>query len=113
MKKISTPHKAKPAKATKLEEPKADAPKAVEPKKNDAKTDATKKNEQKASAPKKEEVKPTKPARPATHVLQRGESLTRISQKYYGTKDSVRAILRVNTFNDPDNLPVGAVVKLP
>ena len=113
MKKISTPHKAKPAKATKLEEPKADAPKAVEPKKNDAKTDATKKGEQKASAPKKEEVKPTKPARPATHVLQRGESLTRISQKYYGTKDSVRAILRVNTFNDPDNLPVGAVVKLP
>lgn len=118
MKKISTPHKAKPAKATKLEEPKADAPKAetpkaVEPKKNDAKTDATKKNEQKASAPKKEEVKPAKPARPATHVLQRGESLTRISQKYYGTKDSVRAILRVNTFNDPDNLPVGAVVKLP
>ena len=118
MKKISTPHKAKPAKATKLEEPKADAPKAetpkaVEPKKNDAKTDATEKNEQKASAPKKEDVKPTKPARPATHVLQRGESLTRISQKYYGTKDSVRAILRVNTFNDPDNLPVGAVVKLP
>lgn len=118
MKKISTPHKAKPAKATKLEEPKADAPKAetpkaVEPKKNDAKTDATEKNEQKASAPKKEDVKPTKPARPAAHVLQRGESLTRISQKYYGTKDSVRAILRVNTFNDPDNLPVGAVVKLP
>ena len=113
MKKISTPHKAKPAKATKLEEPKAETPKAVEPKKNDAKTDATKKGEQKASAPKKEEVKPTKPARPATHVLQRGESLTRISQKYYGTKDSVRAILRVNTFNDPDNLPVGAVVKLP
>lgn len=118
MKKISTPHKAKPAKATKLEEPKADAPKAetpkaVEPKKNDAKTDATKKGEQKASAPKKEDVKPTKPARPATHVLQRGESLTRISQKYYGTKDSVRAILRVNKFNDPDNLPVGAVVKLP
>ena len=118
MKKISTPHKAKPAKATKLEEPKADAPKAetpkaVEPKKNDAKIDATGKGEQKASAPKKEEVKPAKPARPATHVLQRGESLTRISQKYYGTKDSVRAILRVNTFNDPDNLPVGAVVKLP
>ena len=61
----------------------------------------------------KEEVKPVKPTKPATHVLQRGESLTRISQKYYSTKDSVRAIIRENEFSDPDNLPVGTVVKLP
>lgn len=54
-----------------------------------------------------------KPKRPTIHRMQRGESLTRVSQKYYGTKDSVRAILRVNTFADPDNIPVGAVVKLP
>lgn len=54
-----------------------------------------------------------KPERPTIHRMQRGESLTRVSQKYYGTKDSVRAILRVNTFADPDNIPVGAVVKLP
>lgn len=52
-------------------------------------------------------------SRPKTHVMLRGESLTRISQKYYGTKDSVRAIIRINTFRDPDNVPVGAVVKLP
>lgn len=58
-------------------------------------------------------VEVQKPERPATHRIQKGESLTRISQKYYGTKDSVRAILRVNTFADPDNIPVGAVVKLP
>lgn len=58
-------------------------------------------------------AKEAKPDRPTTHRMQRGESLTRISQKYYGTKDSVRAIIRINTFADPDNVPVGAVVKLP
>ena len=55
----------------------------------------------------------SKPERPKTHRLQRGESLTKVSQKYYGTKDSVRAILRVNSFRDPNNIPVGAVVRLP
>ena len=59
------------------------------------------------------QVKEEKPERPKTHRIQRGESLTRISQKYYGTKDSVRAILRINHFANPDNIPVGAVVKLP
>lgn len=72
---------------------------------------------QKAEQPSKPESSKTKEdeklERPKTHRMQRGESLTRISQKYYGTKDSVRAILRVNTFANPDNIPVGAVVKLP
>lgn len=58
-------------------------------------------------------AKPKEPARPSIHKMQKGESLTRISQMYYGTKDSVRAIIRVNTFADPNNVPVGAVVKLP
>ncbi len=104
VKKMDVPHVAKPVKAEKLEEPKTVAPKAEAPQ-----VDSPKKDVQ----ARKEETKPAKPMRPSTHVLQRGESLTRISQKYYGTKDSVRAILRVNKFNDPDNLPVGAVVKLP
>ena len=72
---------------------------------------------QKADSIKTEDVKKPEvaqqPERPKTHRMQRGESLTRISQKYYGTKDSVRAILRINTFANPDNIPVGAVVKLP
>lgn len=62
---------------------------------------------------KKEEAKLSNPAKPTTHVLQRGESLTRISQKFYGTKDSVPAIIRANKFENPNNLPVGTVVKLP
>lgn len=73
--------------------------------------------ENKQNAPeatdKKEETKPSIPEKPTTHVLQRGESLTRISQKFYGTKDSVPAIIRANKFESPNNLPVGTVVKLP
>ena len=71
------------------------------------------KQEDPEATDKKEEAKPSNPTKPATYVLQRGESLTRISQKFYGTKDSVPAIIRVNKFDYPNNLPVGTVVKLP
>ena len=77
------------------------------------KTDAQKSDTKKQDTKKPEAQKPAKEERPKTHRMQRGESLTRVSQKYYGTKDSVRAILRVNTFANPDNIPVDAVVKLP
>ena len=53
------------------------------------------------------------PSRPTTYIIKKGESLTLISQRFYGTKDSVRAIIRVNDFTDPNNVPVGAKVKLP
>lgn len=59
------------------------------------------------------EKQETKRERPRTYVMQPGESLTRISQKFYGTKDSVRAIIRINRFANPDNVPVGAEVRLP
>ena len=52
-------------------------------------------------------------AKVRTHELQNGESLTRVSQKYYNTKDSVAAIIRVNNFKDPNNVPAGTVIKLP
>lgn len=57
--------------------------------------------------------KTTDSHRPKTHVVKPGESLTRISLRYYNTKDSVMAIIRANSFPDPDNVPVGAIVKLP
>lgn len=53
------------------------------------------------------------PARPSTYIIQKGESLTRISQRFYGTKDSVQAIIRINDFADPNNVPIGAKIKLP
>ena len=57
--------------------------------------------------------KPAEPARPKTHKIRRGDTLTKISMQYYGTKDSVRAIIRANNFKDPNNINEGAVVKLP
>ncbi|MDO4994209.1 MAG: HU family DNA-binding protein [Bacteroidales bacterium] len=64
-----------------------------------------------AAEPKPE--KPAEPARPKTHKIRRGDTLTKISLQYYGTKDSVRAIIRANKFKDPNNINEGAVVKLP
>lgn len=51
-------------------------------------------------------------ARPKTYVLQKGESLTTIAQKFYGTKD-YSAILKANNFKNPDNIPIGTEIKLP
>ena len=53
------------------------------------------------------------PSRPKTYVIKKGETLTLISRRFYGTKDSVRAIIRANTFANPDKVPVGTVIKLP
>lgn len=102
---------SKPQKDASKDTKEASKPDAQKP---DAKKADASKDKQVKPSPKQPDVqKPAKEERPKTHRMQRGESLTRISQKYYGTKDSVRAILRVNTFANPDNIPVGAVVKLP
>ena len=50
---------------------------------------------------------------PETHIIKPGETLSRLSRRYYGTRDSVPAIIKLNNFANPDNVPVGAVVKLP
>lgn len=66
-----------------------------------------------ASSSKQNVVSDDKPLRPKTYTLKKGETLTRVSQRFYGTKDSVCAIIRVNTFVNPDNVPIGAVITLP
>lgn len=77
----------------------------------------SKEKEQKAQKTEKvQEAKPAQPAKPEipnVYVLKSGESLTRVSQKFYGTKDSVAAIIRLNRFKDPNNVPVGAKIYLP
>ncbi len=50
---------------------------------------------------------------PKQHVLKKGETLTSISEKYYGTPDSMGAIWRLNKFPDPNNIPIGTSIKLP
>ncbi|MBR1521941.1 MAG: HU family DNA-binding protein [Bacteroidaceae bacterium] len=95
-----------------------EAPKKVAPK-DSIKTahpkDSTANAETKKDSVKVEnqQAEESKPVRPATYKIQKGESLTRISQRFYGTKDSVAAIIRANTLADPNNVPVGAVIKLP
>lgn len=51
--------------------------------------------------------------RPKTYVMKKGQTLTNVSLQFYGTKDSVKAIIRHNSFKDPDNVFAGAVIKLP
>jgi LysM repeat protein len=50
---------------------------------------------------------------PKVHVLQPGEFLAKISKEYYGTEDSVAAIIRLNNLTNPDNVPVGTELLLP
>ena len=105
---------AKPAKSTKPATPKVDKDSLAKAQQADSIKAAPQQPEAQKQKPEvKKPAEEQQPERPKTHRMQRGESLTRISQKYYGTKDSVRAILRINTFANPDNIPVGAVVKLP
>jgi nucleoid DNA-binding protein len=90
---------AKPQKDTsKPDVQKPDVKKTDASKDKPSTPDIKKSDTKKQNTKKPEAQKPAKEERPKTHRMQRGESLTRVSQKYYGTKDSVRAILRVNTF---------------
>ena len=76
--------------------------------------DSSRQSESAASSPTAVATQPQQtPSRPKTYVIKKGETLTLISRRFYGTKDSVRAIIRANTFANPDNVPVGAVIKLP
>ena len=107
---------------TKVESKAATAKKAARPKKKSVVRDTLRANTDTLKAVVSGEVKAdtvknaepeVRAERPATHIMKRGETLTRISVRYYGTKDSVRAIIRANKFADPDNVHVGAEVKLP
>ena len=76
--------------------------------------DSSRQSESAASSPTAVATQPKQtPSRPKTYVIKKGETLTLISRRFYGTKDSVRAIIRANTFANPDNVPVGTVIKLP
>lgn len=50
-----------------------------------------------------------------THTLQPGETLTRVSLKYYGTKDLYPYIVKYNSdvIKNPNNVPIGTTLKIP
>ena len=77
-------------------------------------------------APGKESIKPLKPIMPiqtgdkymivgqqGSHILGKGENITRLAKKTYGDKDCVKYIIRFNDIKDPDLISVGAELKLP
>lgn len=76
-----------------------------------AKSEAKSEEEKKTEEVKKEDEKKTKVHR--VHVLSAGEGIYQLSRKYYNTNDSAKAIIRLNKFTDPNNLPVGTKVILP
>ena len=48
-----------------------------------------------------------------THVMQSGDYLTKIAIDEYGDKYMVKYIIVHNAFPNPDNVPIGAEIKLP
>lgn len=92
------------------EKEKKEAERAAEKEKREAERAAEKAEKDKRAA-ERDAQKATN--RPKSHVVATGENLYRISRKYYGTNDSVKAIIRVNKIADPNNVTVGTEIKLP
>lgn len=83
-------------------------------------TDNTVVEEQKTDVKAEEKIEPKnteevkeEPQRPKTYVVKKGESLTRIAVRFYGSKNAVRDIIKANNFADPNNIAVGSTINLP
>ena len=48
-----------------------------------------------------------------TRTIQWGDYLLKVVRQEYGTEDALKYVISYNNFADPNNLPVGTVVKLP
>ena len=48
-----------------------------------------------------------------THVMKSGDYINRIALREYGDKDMAEYIIVHNAFPNPDNVPIGAEIKLP
>lgn len=49
----------------------------------------------------------------SVHILKSGESLLRLAQKNYGSRDFVQYIVELNQIKDPDLVQIGKDIKLP
>lgn len=58
-------------------------------------------------------TKPASSVKPDKYILKEGETLTMLARRFYGSADSVMAIINANNFTDPNNVHVGAKVILP
>ena len=50
---------------------------------------------------------------PETYIVQQGDSLIGISQKFYGSKEMVEKIMEVNNISDPDKIFFGKILIMP
>lgn len=67
------------------------------------------------SAPQSAPAKPAAaaPARPATHIVAKGDNLYKISRRYYGTDRYVPAIIKLNHLKDANTITHGQKLRLP
>lgn len=68
-----------------------------------------------SAAPAPAEASPPPPVAPKTYVVAEGDTLTRISRKFYGTSSRWEDILKANhdTLKDEKSLVVGSTLKIP
>lgn len=60
-----------------------------------------------------EDAAPQTPKRPKKYVIKKGDTLSKIARRFYGSGDSLSIILRGNKFADPNNVPIGEEINLP
>ncbi|MHC4753561.1 MAG: LysM peptidoglycan-binding domain-containing protein [Planctomycetota bacterium] len=59
-------------------------------------------------------TKKTQPPRqPVTHIVGRGETLSAISEKYYGNIKGMQKIIKANKIKNPDKLSPGTLLIIP
>lgn len=79
------------------------------------KTEASTKSEPKQTEPKKADAKKAKPEAGKTYTVKSGDTLQKISEKFFGTTKRWHDIAELNAsaIDDVDNLKVGTVIKIP
>lgn len=78
--------------------------------------DSLRATHEKSEAKTTDSVKKTadnKPERPAFHVVKRGDNLSVIARKYYGTDRMVPTLMKHNKIKDANNIHLGMKLKLP
>lgn len=67
----------------------------------------------KSTAKAKDSQTEATPTKPKSYVMKPGDTLTKLSLRFYGSKSHVSKIVKANKFPNPDNVPIGAEVILP
>ena len=53
------------------------------------------------------------PSIPKEYIIQRGDTLAKISRKFYGTENMIKKICELNNIQDMDNILYGEKILLP